>query len=209
MEQPVQPEELAASSPSEPEITIGRRQLLKALATGGFALAFTRLPQQWIAPRAEVGAIPIHAQVSGSTATPTPTPTPTPTATPTLTPTPQPTFSGVCDSLPGGGDLRITQGAINSIQPYLQLISGVASLQGIPATMTVQVTSASSPAFNPPLPQTATTDDAGRANFGNLAVTGEPGDSFFLVFNFATSNGTVQFRCGEFFFGTNELKQRP
>ncbi len=205
MEQPVQPEEMAASSPSEPELTIGRRQLLKALATGGFVLAIPQLPQQWMAPRAEVGTLPIHAQISSITATPTPTPT----ATPTLTPTPQPSFSGVCDSTPGGGDLRITQGTINSIRPYLQLISGVASLQGIPATMTVQVTSASSPAFNPPLPLTATTDVAGRANFGNLAVTGTPGDSFFLVFNFATSNGTVQFRCGEFFFGTNELKQRP
>jgi len=197
MEQPEQPAEMEASSPSESESTIGRRQLLKALATGGLAVTLTRLPQQWTAPRAEVGTLPIHAQVSGSTATPTPTPTSTP----------QPFFSGVCDSTPGGGDLRITQGAINSIQPYLQVISGVSPLQGIPATMTVQVTSASTPTFNPPLPQTATTDASGRAIFGNLAVTGSPGDSFFLVFNFATPSGNVQFRCGEFFFGTNELKQ--
>src|SRR5512139_1891696 len=101
MEQPVLPAERETPTP-EPTSTIGRRQLLKALATSGFALAFTQLPRQWTAPLAEVSTLPIHAQISGT----------------------QASFSGVCDSLPGGGDLRITQGAINSIQPYLQLISG-------------------------------------------------------------------------------------
>lgn len=184
MEQPIQPVETETSS-SESKSTIGRRQLLKALATSGFAVAFTQLPRQWTTPLAEVSTLPIHAQISGT----------------------QPSFSGVCDSLPGGGDLRITQGAINSIQPYLRVISGIASLQGISATMTVEAASGSALTFNPPLPQTATTDAAGRANFGNLAVTGNPDDSFFLVFNFATTNGNVQFRCGEFFFGSTLLNQ--
>jgi|GEM_PF-3869667 hypothetical protein len=175
MDQHVNPDQSSADS----TVSIDRRRLLKALATGGFAVAFIKLPGQWTRPLAEVGALPIHAQVSAT----------------------QPAYSGVCDSLPGGGDLRITQGAINSIQPYLQLIAGIASLQGIPATMTAEITSASAPTFNPPLPQTAATDAAGRASFGNLAVSGNPGDSFFLVFNFATPTGNIQLRCGEFFFG--------
>lgn len=184
MEHPVEPREMEVSS-AEPESAIGRRQLLKALATGGFAVAFTQLPRQWTAPLAEVSTLPIHAQVS----------------------TTQPIYSGVCDSLPGGGDLRITEGAISGISPYLQLISGAASLQGIPATMTAEAASGSSLTFNPPLPQTATTNATGRASFGDLAVTGNPGDRFFLTFNFATPAGNIQFRCGEFFFGTNTLAQ--
>jgi hypothetical protein len=175
-----------SDQPSDiPTGSIGRRQLLKALTAGGFAVAFTKLPGQWSGPLAEVGALPIHAQVSGA----------------------QASYSGVCDSLPGGGDLRITQGAINNIQPYLQLISGIASLQGIPATMNLEVTAGSAPTFSPALPQAATTNAAGQAAFGNLLVSGEPGDSFFLVFNFATPTGSVQLRCGEFYFGTSPSKQ--
>ena len=185
MEQPLNPE----TSSSNSESAIGRRQLLKALATSGLLAATTQLPRHWTTPLAEAGKLPIHAQVSAPTATP------------------EARFSGVCDSLPGGGDLRLTQGSIQNISPYLQLLSGIASLQGIPATMTVEVTSASAPTFDPPLPQTATTDSTGRASFTDLAVTGAPGDSFFLVFNFATETGNVHFRCGEFFFGTNVLNK--
>ena len=178
MEQPIEPNDHDLSS-SQPESSIGRRELLKALATGGLAMAVTALPMQWTTPHTKVNYLPIHAQVSG----------------------PQAQYSGVCDSLPGGGDLRITQGAISNISPYLQLIAGLASLQGISATMTAEVTSATSPAFNPPLPQTAVTDVAGRANFASLNVSGNSGESFFLVFDFATPSGNVHFRCGEFFFG--------
>ncbi len=176
MERPV---EVETPSPQH-ESAIGRRQLLKTLAASGLAVTVTQLPHHWTAPRANVNTLPIHAQTSG----------------------PQLAYSGVCDSQPGGGDLRITEGTINSIQPYLQLISGIASLQGIPATMNVEVTTGSTPTFSPALPQTTTTNASGEASFGNLTVTGNPGDHFFLVFDFATPTGNVQLRCGEFYFGT-------
>lgn len=178
MEQPVEPNEIDLPS-SQPESAISRRELLRALATGGLAMAVTTLPVQWTPPHTKVNYLPIHAQVSA----------------------PPAQYSGVCDSLPGGGDLQITQGAISNISPYLQLIAGLASLHGISTTMTAEVTSATSPTFNPPLPQTAVTDTAGRANFADLNVTGNAGESFFLVFDFATPSGSVHFRCGEFFFG--------
>ncbi|HTP07855.1 MAG TPA: hypothetical protein VMP08_06375 [Anaerolineae bacterium] len=164
---------------SEQESGIGRRQLLKALATSSAVIVFTQLPRQWTAPRTNVNTLPIHAQTSGALAS----------------------YSGVCDSLPGGGDLRITNGSINNIQPYLQLISGIATLQGIPATMNVEVTSGTLPNFSPALPQATTTNASGQAAFGNLMVTGNPGDHFFLVFDFTTPTGNVQLRCGEFYFG--------
>ncbi len=179
MEQPAEVE----TPSSEPESAIGRRQLLKTLAAGGAAVAFTQLPRQWTAPHTDVNTLPVRVQISGV----------------------QPSYSGVCDSLPGGGDLRLTAGAISNIQPYLKLLSGIASLQGITTTMEVEVTSGSLPTFTPTLPQATTTNASGQAVFNDLTVTGQPGDHFFLVFNFAAPTGNIQLRCGEFFFGTTTL----
>lgn len=172
------------------EETLGRRQLLKALAaSSGAVAASSLLPGKWAKPVVEVGLLPAHAQV-------------TPTEQPTQEPTQEPLrYSLLCDSQPGGGDLNLTEGLIQNIQPLIEVTSGTGPVENIPATMTVQVTSLSSPTFNPPLPQTTATDPSGRAVFGTLQVTGEPGESFFLVFNFATPSGDVGARCGEFFFG--------
>jgi hypothetical protein len=55
-------------NPGAPEeasaITVGRRELLKALAAGGGAIAVGILPDRWIEPVVEAGALPAHAQVS-------------------------------------------------------------------------------------------------------------------------------------------------
>jgi hypothetical protein len=52
--------------PTPAKETLGRRQLLKALAAGGGAVAGAALlPGQWAKPVVEVGVLPAHAQTSG------------------------------------------------------------------------------------------------------------------------------------------------
>ena len=173
-----QPDNNETASPDQ-EVSIGRRQLLKVLATSGMAAAATQLPAHWVAPVAEGSKLPAQAQVSIAA----------------------PVYSGVCDSQPGGGDLLVTNGLISNIRPYLQVMSGVGTLQDITTTMSLSAGAPSTLTFSPPLPQTATTDASGRANFGNLLVTWNPNDSFSLVFDFATPSGNVHVQCGVFFFG--------
>jgi hypothetical protein len=184
-------EEPTRNTPDEEptsEETLGRRQLLKALAaTTGAIAASSMLPGEWAKPVVEAGVLPAHAQV-------------TPTSPPTSTPVPL-RYSIVCDSQPGGGDLNATEGLISNIQPYILVTSGTGPVDNIPATMSVEVTSGPAPSFDPSLPQNTTTGPAGRANFGSLQVFGQPGTSFFLVFDFTTPSGNVRARCGEFFFG--------
>jgi hypothetical protein len=189
MQRPLNPD----PSPNPSELSVGRRQLLKALVAGGVAAGATLLPNRWGRPIVEVGALPPHAQVSVVAS-------PTPTAVPLR-------YSGVCDSTPGGGDINLTAGSIRNIQPRLAVTSGTGPVQGIPTTMSAEITSATAPTFNPALPQVVMTDATGRAIFGDLAVAGAPGQSFFLVFTFATLVGTVQVRCGEFFFGLNRSQK--
>jgi hypothetical protein len=162
------------------EETLGRRQLLKALAaTTGAIAAASMLPGEWAKPVVEAGVLPAHAQV-----------------------TPQPlSYSMQCDSTPGGGDITINDGIIANIRPLLVLISGVGPVAGITATMTATATLGSLPTFNPPLPRHATTDASGRADFGSLQVSGSQGQQFMLVFDFDTPAGTVHSQCGEFCWG--------
>ena len=104
-------EDAPSDKQSSPELSPGRRRLLKALVgTGSAVAASTMLPERWFPPLVEMSVLPAHAQTSpvptptetptetpvpADTATPTPTPTetltPTPTETPTETPTPTPT----------------------------------------------------------------------------------------------------------------------
>jgi len=59
-----------------PEKTLGRRELLQALAAaGGAVTASSLLPGEWAKPVVEVGVLPAHAQIS---LTPTPSPSPPP-----------------------------------------------------------------------------------------------------------------------------------
>jgi hypothetical protein len=51
-------------SEKEPAASLGRRELLKALAASGGAVAATILPGQWAEPVVEVGLLPAHAQAS-------------------------------------------------------------------------------------------------------------------------------------------------
>jgi hypothetical protein len=68
----------AAPQEEATEETLGRRQLLKALAaTGGAAAAASLLPGKWAKPVIEAGVLPAHAQVS-----PGPRPTEQPTEEP-------------------------------------------------------------------------------------------------------------------------------
>lgn len=171
-----------------PNETLSRRQLLKTLAaTGGAVSASSLLPGKWVKPVVEVGLLPAHAQV-------TPTPTPAPTEVPLQ-------YSVLCDSTPGGGDLNLTEGLIQNIQPLLEVTSGTGPVAGITATMTVNTRVGPTPTFDPALPQTAITNAAGRALFGNLAVTNPTaGQEFLLVFDFDVPSGIAHAECGVFFF---------
>ncbi len=176
------------SQETSPRETLGRRQLLKAIAaTGGAVAASTLLPGEWAKPVVEVGVLPAHAQISE---------TPVPTVPVQLT------YSVLCDSTPGGGDISLTDFIIATIQPRIEVTSGTGPVQNITATMTAQAVTGLLPSFTPTLPQTATSDASGRAHFPNLSVGGQPGQSFLLVFNFAASTGPVTALCGVFNFGT-------
>jgi hypothetical protein len=180
----------AAPQEEATEETLGRRQLLKALAaTGGAAAAASLLPGKWAKPVIEAGVLPAHAQVS---------PGPQPTEQPTEEPL---EYSVLCDSQPGGGDLNLVDGLIQQIQPLIAVISGTGPVENITATMTATAVSGALPTFNPTLPQNAVTNAQGRAIFGNLQVIGSPGQQFLLVFDFEVPSGTAHAECGIFFFG--------
>lgn len=168
--------------------SLGRRQLLKALAaTGGAAAASSLLPGEWVKPVVEVGLLPAHAQV-------------TPTSTPPVTEEPL-IYSVLCDSTPGGGDLILTEGLIRNIQPRLEIVSGTGPVEGITATMTVNTLTGPTPTFDRPLPLTAITNASGQAVFGDLLVTNPTsGQEFLLVFDFDVPSGTAHAECGVFFF---------
>jgi len=178
------------------EWTVSRRRLLKVLAAaGGAVAASTLLPDKWARPVVEVGMLPAHAQVTPGVATPTPTPTRTP----------EPTYSAVCDSTPGGGDitsyhnLPSGSGRIEDIRPVLIITSGTGSVENITVTMTAEAVAPSSslPSFSPMLPRFAITDANGVADFGALDVTGTPIQYFNLIFNFAIpTGGPLDTTCG-------------
>jgi hypothetical protein len=164
------------SQEASPKETLGRRQLLKAIAaTGGAVAASSLLPGEWAKPVVEVGVLPAHAQVSVA-------------------------YSMLCDSEPGGGDISLTDFMITQIQPRLAVVSGSGPLEGISATMTARASQGPLPIFNPTLPQSSTTDSSGRAIFPDLTVTGQPDAHFFLVFTFDTPRGVIEAECGEFYF---------
>jgi hypothetical protein len=173
--------------------TLGRRQLLKALAaTSGAVAASSMLPGKWARPVIEAGVLPAHAQV-----TPTPQATERPTEVPLV-------YAIECNSDPGGGNLVPREGVISDISPRIALISGTGPVEGIPVTMGVEVTGGTPVTFSPPLPQTVNTDSLGVASFGTLNVTNaEDGQSFFLTFT-ASSVGAFS-RCGEFYFEFNPI----
>jgi hypothetical protein len=169
------------SQETSPKETLGRRQLLKAIAaTGGAVAASTFLPGEWAKPIVEVGVLPAHAQVSEKAGNPA-------------------VYVALCDSTPGGGNIVATP-TITNIRPYVQLLSGSGSLEGISVTMTVNVISGS-PSFSYAFPQSSTTNSSGRASFPNLGVSGTNGDRFRLIFSFAVPDSSVPAvaDCGEFF----------
>ena len=170
MEDPDIPTLPQGASPKE---TLGRRQLLKAIAaTGGAVAASSLLPGEWAKPVVEVGVLPAHAQVSV-------------------------TYIALCDSTPGGGNLAATN-TITNIRPYVQILSGSGSLEGIQATMTVNVL-AGSPSFGYSFPQYSTTNSQGRALFPDLPIVTSNGDRFRLIFSFDVINGPAIADCGEFY----------
>jgi hypothetical protein len=189
MEEPTR--NVPVEEPSSEE-TLGRRQLLKVLAaTTGAVAASSMLPGEWAKPVVEAGVLPAHAQV---------TPTPEPTDTP-VPDTPVPlVYSVICDSNPGGGDLTLREGSIREIQPLLQVLSGTGPVENITATMTASAIAGSLPDFDPPMPQTTTTDASGRAMFNDLVASGQPGQQFVLVFDFDVPSGIGHADCGIFFF---------
>jgi hypothetical protein len=186
------------SQEETPRETLGRRQLLKAIAaTGGAVAASTLLPGEWAKPVVEVGVLPAHAQIS-------------------LTPEPQPeplAYSAVCDTNPGGGDVSIPafNGTISQIKPFIVVTSGSGPVNGIPVTLSIEMTSQGTPPPPPPTfvnasqstTTTTTADGPGRAQFQDVSVVagGQIGQAFFLIFDFVTPVGTIQARCGEFTWG--------
>jgi hypothetical protein len=171
MEDPAPP---ALSQEASPKETLGRRQLLKAIAaTGGAVAASSLLPGEWAKPVVEVGVLPAHAQVSAA-------------------------YIALCDSTPGGGNLAATN-AITNIRPYVQLLSGPGSLEGISVTMTVNVLAGSPDFGSYVFPHHSTTNSSGRASFPNLPVSTSNGDRFRLIFSFDVINGPAIADCGEFY----------
>ncbi len=168
------------SQEASPKETLGRRQLLKAIAaTGGAVAASSLLPGEWAKPVVEVGVLPAHAQVSEG----------------------QATFRLSCDSLPGGGDISgVFNYTITQIQPLLEVASGSSSVEGFSATMTAVAAPGTTllPTFLPSLPQTTDTVSSGRAHFPDLHVSANSTTHFLLVFTVDTPVGPIVVQCGVF-----------
>ena len=164
-----------------PEKTLGRRELLKALAAaGGAVTASSLLPGEWAKPVVEVGVLPAHAQVSALL------------------------FGIQCDSTPGGGQLPHAvevSVTIADISPRVMLLAGSGSVANIEVTMTPLATDppgSSLPFFDRSFPDTRATDASGVADFGDLTVSGG-NEHFFLVFAFTASGGeSYRVECGKF-----------
>jgi hypothetical protein len=181
MEQPIRHVEAPEESP---EKTLGRRELLKALAAAGGAVAASSLlPGEWARPVVEVGVLPAHAQISAR-------------------PLEATEYGIECNSDPGGGQLVHVPGAsviINNIRPRVFVISGTGSIDGIAVTMTPLGAPAPLPAFNRPFPDTRDTNASGVADFGNLTVTGA-NEAFYLVFGVTDPGSDAHYtiQCGLF-----------
>ena len=169
------PTEVPATKENTPK-TWGRRELLKALAATGGAVALSNVPNKWDKPEVGFGVLPAHAQASLTAAE----------------------YSTFCDSTPGGGDITLAlptgTGQINNITANLVLLSGPGNVDNVTVTMDfVPQAPATAADFNfvPALPRTAVTNSSGVASFGNLAITGTADRSFDLTFTYANPNGTV------------------
>lgn len=178
------PAEIPATEENTPK-SWGRRELLKALAATGGAIALSNVPNKWNKPEVGFGVLPAHAQASSNN-----------------TGGGRATYAILCDSEPGGGNYDIDPGhpgEIWDIEPQLVLTSGTGSVANVTATMTVSFDSGSA-TFSPNPPLTAVTDASGVADFGNLTVSNDNGSTqFYLVFSFAVPGGTPEtIQCGRF-----------
>lgn len=165
----------------------GRRELLKALAATGGAVALSNVPNKWNKPEVGFGVLPAHAQASNNNG-----------ALPQ--PPPAPTYALFCDSQPGGGNYDVAphNGTISDIRPRLVLTSGSGSVENVTATMTISLLTGSA-TFNPVPPRIAVTDALGIADFGSLVVSGDNSStSFNLIFTFAVPGGPATIQCGLF-----------
>jgi hypothetical protein len=147
------------------ETSLGRRKLLKALATGGGAIvATTTLPGQWVKPLIEIGLLPAHAQAS-SPAVVAP-------------------FSIIPEADPLGGPITTCPEATITI---ISATLSPAPPAGQTVTFTIGDIVPNNPAFPPTFSQTtgtATTDAAGVAIFNTpVTVSGDTGDTFVITFS--------------------------
>jgi hypothetical protein len=183
MQQPIRRVETPEEAPAK---TLGRRELLKALAAaGGAVTASSLLPGEWAKPVVEVGVLPAHAQVSA-------------------VPIPNPLLYGIqCNSDPGGGQLphAVEESVtIQNIMPRVLLLAGSGSVGNISVTMTVAVADGtpSLPNFDRSFPDTRDSNTSGVVDFGNLMVTGQ-NEHFDFIFTFTAPDGHFyEVKCGTF-----------
>jgi len=173
--------EASASEEESQKGMLSRRRLLKTiLATGGAVAASTLLPSKWAEPVVEVGLLPAHAQVTEPTEEPTEEPA---------------RYSLYCDSLPGGGEL--TAGSLSNVTSTLELSSGSGPIEGVDVTI-----ACTNPLINfvPALPPSAATNASGVASFGDFAVSGQPGTTFFLQYSCVdpVNSTPLSCQCGEY-----------
>jgi hypothetical protein len=156
MAQPDQNSEIADNSS---ETSLGRRELLKALAAGsGVIAASTMIPGQWVKPVIEAGLLPVHAQASP---TPTVTPIPTVTPTPTATLPPPIVYSLSCTANPTSGNTTFVVDITVTVSA-----TGGASVNNIEVQFIAETVSPGQATS----PVTGFTDGSGVVNLGNFEL---------------------------------------
>lgn len=147
----------SAEPPTDPETSLGRRELLKALAaSSGAVAAATLLPGEWVTPAVETGLLPVHAQAS-----PTATPIPTATLAP---PRPAITSCGGVSNFLGS----TTQVLFDDDERIVDLFARVSPIPPVGTLVRFDVTVNGSPVAiddTPPTLPVVATDATGLADF--------------------------------------------
>jgi hypothetical protein len=182
------PAEITTNEENTPK-TWGRRELLKALAATGGAVALANVPHQWAKPEVGFGVLPAHAQASSGF------------------------FTTNCDSDPAtGGDITTSlgQGQIQNATATIALTAGTGSIDNIPVTVSVipvAPVGISQLIFTPALNTlNPSTNSSGTASFGDIDVqyTGtENQANFILRYAFSPQDGIApDAQCGIYYVRT-------
>jgi hypothetical protein len=188
------PAEVPANQENTPK-TWGRRELIKALAATGGAVALSNVPNKWNKPEVGFGVLPAHAQASNIVD--------------------NAVYTSNCDSDPAtGGDITTTppEGQIRNATATVNIISGTGTIDNISVTVTVVPAAginASDLVFTPALNTlNPSTNSSGTASFGDIDVryngSVTPQAEFSLRYSFSHPTGTVpDAQCGVYYVRTS------